>query len=40
MYLDFTNALGGGIRVGKEVEVQGIQRLIDNDEIITDNSEI
>ncbi|MGD1946241.1 MAG: TonB-dependent receptor domain-containing protein [Croceivirga sp.] len=37
MYLDFTNALGGGYSVfGKEVELQGIQRLIDNDEITRD----
>ncbi|MEM8928353.1 MAG: TonB-dependent receptor [Bacteroidota bacterium] len=37
LYLDFTNALGGGYSVfGKEVEVQGMQRLIANDEIITD----
>ncbi|MEM8999878.1 MAG: TonB-dependent receptor [Bacteroidota bacterium] len=37
LYLDFTNALGGGYSVfGKEVEVQGMQRLIDNDELITD----
>lgn len=38
LYLDFTNAAGGNYSVfGKEVEVEGIQRLIDNDEIITDN---
>ncbi|MEM6892881.1 MAG: TonB-dependent receptor [Bacteroidota bacterium] len=37
LYLDFTNALGGNYSVfGKEVERQGIQRLIDNDEIIRD----
>lgn len=34
LYLDFTNAAGGGYSVfGKEVETMGIQRLIDNDEI-------
>ncbi|MBQ4821702.1 TonB-dependent receptor [Aquimarina sp. MMG016] len=34
LYLDFTNALGGGYTVfGKEVEAAGIQRLIDNDEV-------
>lgn len=34
LYLDFTNAAGGGYSVfGKEVEVQGIQRLQENDEI-------
>ncbi|MEM8846236.1 MAG: TonB-dependent receptor [Bacteroidota bacterium] len=39
LYLDFTNALGGGYSVfGKEVELQGIQRLIANDEIITDTA--
>ncbi|MEM6863981.1 MAG: TonB-dependent receptor [Bacteroidota bacterium] len=39
LYLDFTNALGGGYSVfGKEVEVQGMQRLIANDEIITDSN--
>ncbi|MEL6975773.1 MAG: TonB-dependent receptor, partial [Bacteroidota bacterium] len=37
LYLDFTNAQGGSYSVfGKEVERQGIQRLIDNDEIIRD----
>ena len=37
LYLDFTNVQSGGYSVfGKEVEVQGVQRLIDNDEIITD----
>ncbi len=34
LYLDFTNAAGGGYSVfGKEVEAAGIQRLLDNDEI-------
>ncbi|TLF45711.1 TonB-dependent receptor plug domain-containing protein [Maribacter aurantiacus] len=34
LYLDFTNASGGGYSVfGKEVEAQGIQRLQENDEI-------
>lgn len=34
LYLDFTNAAGGGYSVfGKEVEAQGIQRLQENDEI-------
>lgn len=34
LYLDFTNVSGGGYSVfGKEVEAEGIQRLIDNDEI-------
>ncbi|WP_350287868.1 TonB-dependent receptor [uncultured Croceitalea sp.] len=34
LYLDFTNAAGGGYSVfGKEVETAGIQRLIDNGEI-------
>ncbi|RNC89493.1 MAG: TonB-dependent receptor [Allomuricauda sp.] len=34
LYLDFTNALGGGYSVfGKEVEVAGIERLQDNDEL-------
>ncbi|GMN07277.1 TonB-dependent receptor [Croceitalea sp. MTPC5] len=34
LYLDFTNAAGGGYSVfGKEVEAAGIQRLQDNDEI-------
>ncbi len=34
LYLDFTNAAGGGYSVfGKEVEVAGIQRLQENDEI-------
>ncbi len=37
LYLDFTNALGGNYSVfGKQVELQGIQRLIANDEIVTD----
>ena len=37
LYLDFTNALGGNYSVfGKQVELQGIQRLIANDEITTD----
>ncbi|MEN1786156.1 MAG: TonB-dependent receptor, partial [Bacteroidota bacterium] len=37
LYLDFTNAAGGNYSVfGKEVELEGIQRLIDNDEIIPD----
>ncbi len=44
LYLDFTNAAGGGYSVfGKEVEVAGIQRLLDNDEIATlqvDSSEL
>nr|WP_298924723.1 TonB-dependent receptor [uncultured Allomuricauda sp.] len=36
LYLDFTNAAGGGYSVfGKEVEAAGIQRLQDNDEIAT-----
>ncbi|MBQ4914388.1 TonB-dependent receptor [Maribacter sp. MMG018] len=36
LYLDFTNAVGGGYSVfGKEVEEQGIQRLEDNGEIAT-----
>ena len=36
LYLDFTNAAGGGYSVfGKEVEVAGIQRLQNNDEIAT-----
>ncbi|MGK0494802.1 MAG: outer membrane receptor for ferrienterochelin and colicins [Maribacter sp.] len=34
LFLDFTNAAGGGYSVfGKEVEAAGIQRLLDNDEI-------
>ncbi|WP_027078593.1 TonB-dependent receptor plug domain-containing protein [Maribacter antarcticus] len=34
LYLDFTNAAGGGYSVfGKEVEAAGIQRLLDTDEI-------
>ena len=34
LYLDFTNAAGGGYSVfGKEVEAAGIQRLLENDEI-------
>lgn len=34
LYLDFTNAAGGGYSVfGKEVEASGIQRLLDNGEI-------
>ena len=34
LYLDFTNASGGGYSVfGKEVEQAGIQRLVENDEI-------
>jgi outer membrane receptor for ferrienterochelin and colicins len=34
LYLDFTNAAGGGYSVfGKEVEAAGIQRLLNNDEI-------
>ncbi len=38
LFLDFTNAAGGNYSVfGKEVEVQGIERLIANDEIITDS---
>ncbi len=38
LYLDFTNAAGGNYSVfGKEVELQGMQRLIANDDIITDN---
>ena len=42
LYLDFTNAQGGNYSVfGKEVERQGIQRLIDNNEITRDeNNEI
>ncbi|MBS9461898.1 TonB-dependent receptor [Flagellimonas sp. 389] len=36
LYLDFTNAAGGGYSVfGKEVEATGIQRLQENDEIAT-----
>ena len=36
LYLDFTNAAGGGYSVfGKEVEQAGIQRLQENDEIAT-----
>ncbi|WP_350293781.1 TonB-dependent receptor [uncultured Croceitalea sp.] len=36
LYIDFTNAAGGGYSVfGKEVEVAGIQRLQDNNEIAT-----
>ncbi len=36
LYLDFTNAAGGGYSVfGKEVEQEGIQRLQDNNEIAT-----
>ncbi len=36
LYLDFTNAAGGGYSVfGKEVESEGIQRLQDNNEIAT-----
>ncbi|WP_435623357.1 TonB-dependent receptor plug domain-containing protein [Flagellimonas sp.] len=36
LYLDFTNAVGGGYSVfGKEVEAAGIQRLLDNGEIAT-----
>lgn len=36
LYLDFTNAAGGGYSVfGKEVEAAGIQRLQENDEIAT-----
>ncbi|WP_422860933.1 TonB-dependent receptor plug domain-containing protein [Flagellimonas sp. S174] len=39
LYLDFTNAQGGNYSVfGKEVELQGLERLIANDEIITDNT--
>ncbi len=38
LYLDFTNALGGGYTVfGKEVEAAGIQRLIDNGEVNPNN---
>lgn len=34
LYLDFTNAAGGGYSVfGKEVEAEGIQRLVTNNEI-------
>ncbi len=36
LYLDFTNAAGGGYSVfGKDAEAAGIQRLLDNDEIAT-----
>ncbi len=39
LYLDFTNALGGGYSVfGKEVEVVGIQRLADAGNILTDSN--
>ncbi len=39
LYLDFTNAAGGNYSVfGKEVEAQGIQRLIDNNEISEDEN--
>ncbi|PRX56045.1 TonB-dependent receptor plug domain-containing protein [Flagellimonas meridianipacifica] len=39
LYLDFTNAQGGNYSVfGKEVELQGLERLIANNEIITDTN--